>query len=232
VGAAGLLVSFSFPVKAQQDSDTPLGDLARSLRKKPAPEVIDNDNLSQVMDQVKSRRASGSSPRHSIDGARKSFQVSSPDVTCSFSFSANAKALLSSQYAQLDLPAQELLKLDGPAAIDGDSLQVSIFNGTGWHVSEVAIALTLVKPVEASDAESHYADAKLTPAVAGRAAQERGSRLEKRSDATFLYRMRAAAPPSSTTAFRAPLNVDIAPGQEWHWAIVQARGYPPQPSNP
>jgi hypothetical protein len=230
-----LFVSFSLPTKAQQDdSDKPLGDLARSLRKKPsAQEVIDNDNLPQVMDQAESRRLAPSSLRYSIDGPGKNFQVSSPDVTCSLSFSANAKALLSSQYAQLDLPANALLKLDGPATIDGDSLQVSIFNGTDWHVSELAVALTLVKRAEASSADSYFGSAKLVTAVAGaaREPEEPEDRLEKRSDATFLYRMRAAAPPSSTTAFRAPLNVEIGPDQEWHWAIVQARGYPPQPSN-
>jgi hypothetical protein len=226
-----LLASFSLSSNAQQDdSDKPLGDLARSLRKKPsAQEVIDNDNLPQVMDQAESRRVVPASLRYSIDGAGKNFQVSSPDVTCSLSFNANAKALLSSQYAQLDLPANDLPKLNGPAMIDGDSLQVSIFNGTDWHVSELAVALTLVKRAEASDAESYFGSAKLVPAVA--AAPEPEDRLEKRSDATFLYRMRAAAPPSSTTAFRAPLNVEIGPDQEWHWAIVQARGYPPQPAN-
>ena len=28
--------------------------------------------------------------------------------------------------------------------------------------------------------------------------------------------------------FAAPLNVEIGPDQEWHSAIVQAKGYPPQ----
>jgi hypothetical protein len=28
--------------------------------------------------------------------------------------------------------------------------------------------------------------------------------------------------------FAAPLNVEIGRDQEWHWAIVQAKGYPPQ----
>ena len=80
------------------------------------------------MDQVQSRRAASSTLRYSMDGAgeAKNFQVSAPDVTCSLSFSANAKALLSTQYAQFDLPPTDLAKLDGPATIDGDSLQVSV----------------------------------------------------------------------------------------------------------
>ena len=53
--------------------------------------------------------------------------------------------LLSSQYAQMDLPPREMVKLEGPATIEGDALTVSVFNGTDWHVSEVAVALTIVK---------------------------------------------------------------------------------------
>jgi hypothetical protein len=53
-------------------------------------------------------------------------------------------------------------------------------------------------------------------------------RPEKKPDITVIYRMRAAAGPSTTTVFSTPLNLDLAPGDEWHWAIVQAKGYPPQ----
>lgn len=217
-------------LNAQDDgTDTPLGDIARSFRKKPSSQqVIDNDNLSKVMDQVESRRVASSALRYSIDGAGKSFQVSAPDVTCSLSFSANVQALLSSQYAQLDLPASQLIKLDGPATIDGDTLQVSVFNGTDWHVSEVAVAVTLLKKKIVSDASAYLGTANLAPAIDSVLTQDPGDRPQKRSDSTFLYRMRAAAPPSEVTVFRAPLNVEISSDQEWHWAIVQAKGYPPE----
>ena len=227
VALAGVLPAF---LAAQDDgSDKPLGDVARTLRKKTpsSQEIIDNDNISKVMDEVQSRRQSGSSLQYSMDGAGKGFQVSSPDVTCSLSFSANAKALLSSQYAQLELPASELLKLTGPAVVEGDSLQVSVFNGTDWHVSEVAVALTIVKRTGAPDEALYYGTARLVPAVAATSPQE-SENSQKRSDMTVLYRMRAAAVPSETTIFRAPLNVEIGADQEWHWAIVQAKGYPPQ----
>jgi hypothetical protein len=214
---------------AQEDGSASLGDVARSFRKKnpPAQDVIDNDNLSKVMDQVESHRLSAGSLRYSVDPGGKNFQVSAPDVTCSLAFSANTKALLASQYVQVDLPEGELLKLDGPATIDGNALQVSVFNGTDWHVSEVAVALTLLKRTDAHDALSDHSAAKLIPAVAADTVQ-RPATPEKRSDVTVLYRIRAAAAPSATTVFRAPLNVEIGPDQEWHWAIVQARGYPPQ----
>jgi hypothetical protein len=216
---------------AQENGEAPLGDLARSFRKKtpPSQEVIDNDNLSQVMDDVQAHRLSGASLLYSMDAAGKSFQVSSPDVTCSLSFTANARALLSSQYVQLDLPAEEMSKLDGPATIAGHSLEVSVFNGTDWHVSEVAVAVTIVKREEARDASAAYfGSARLLPVVDDPAqAPERENHSEKFPDVTVVYRMRAAAVPSATTVFRAPLNVEIGPDREWHWAIVQAKGYPP-----
>lgn len=221
-------------------NDAPLGDVARTLRKKtpPSQDVIDDDNLSKVMQQAESRHAPGSALRFLMAGEGKGFQVSAPDVTCSLAFTANVKALLSSQYAQMELPPGEVLKLEGPATIEGDALIVAIYNRTDWHVSELAVALTVVKRSEARDASlsggttpsgrTPYGAATLLPAVAGTLSQEAEVRPEKKPDVTVIYRMRAAAPPSATAVFSAPLNLELAPDEEWHWAIVQARGYPPQ----
>ncbi len=206
---------------AQDDpNDQPLGDVARSLRKKnPATSaVIDDDNLSNVMEQAENRRVGGSALRFLMERGSKIFQVSEPDVTCSLSFSGNAKSLLSSQYAQLELPPGDMLKLKGPASIEDDALTVSVFNGTEWHVSEIAVALTLVrKNGPQIDERSAGPPADVTQEIAA----------EKKPDMTVIYRMRAAAGPAAKTVFTAPLNLDLAPGDEWHWAIVQAKGYPP-----
>jgi hypothetical protein len=193
------------------------------------------------MDDVDSHRASRNSLMYSIDGPGKAFQVSAPDVTCSLSFSTNVKSLLASSYVQMELPADQLLKLSGPAAIRGDSLEVSVFNGTQWHVSEVAVALTVVKRTDFPEASLHDqlgndGLAKVIPAAAIEPLQEPGNRADdrsgKRPDTAVLYRMRAAAAPFGVTVFAAPLNVEIGPDQEWHWAIVQAKGYPPQQNVP
>src|SRR6476659_6034112 len=115
-----LLVSLSFPrgAVAQSDgNDISLGDLARSYRKSQGPAahtLIDNDNFSQVMDEVQARKLGGGL-LFSFDGLGKSFQVSSPDGTCSLSFSAQATSLLSAPFAARDLPDSELAKLEGPA---------------------------------------------------------------------------------------------------------------------
>ena len=259
VVGVSLLTPAVLAAQEPDDGDTPLGDVARNLRKQSPPsqqEIIDNDNLSKVMDDVDSHRASGNSLMYSIDGPGKAFHVSSPDVTCSLSFSANVKSLLASSYVQMELPADQLLKLSGPAAIHGDSLEVSVFNGTEWHVSELAVALTVVRRADfpevsfrdqprrdqpGRDRRGNEGLAKVIPAAAIEPLQEPGNRPDprsddrraddhtgKRPDTAVLYRMRAAAPPFGVTVFAAPLNEEIGPDQEWHWAIVQAKGYPPQ----
>src|SRR5581483_8448707 len=139
---AGLLAVLPCPARGQEDpNETPLGDIARNLRKKePAHPVIDDDNLTQVMQQADSRRGFGASLRFLMTGEGAGFRVSAPDVTCSLSFSGNAKYLLSGQYSEMDLPAGDLSKLEGHATVEGDALTVSVHNGTDWHLSEISVA--------------------------------------------------------------------------------------------
>lgn len=220
---------------AQDDlNDVPLGDVARNLRKnqQSASQVIDDDNLTQTIEQGDKREGFGSSLRYVMAGKSSRFQVSAPDVTCSLAFTANVKSLLSStQYAQMDLSPSDVAKLEGPAAIEGDSLTLSLFNATNWHVSEVDVAFTVVKKSWGRDA-SPFSSLESGPDAesgsAGTVNPFQQVRPEKKQDTTVIYRMRAAAPPWSRADFSAPLNMDLAPGDEWHWAIVQAKGYPPQ----
>lgn len=211
----------------------PLGDVARNLRKNtPPPEqVIDNDNLHQVVNQAQNRHTSVL--QFLMTGDAKDFRVAAPDVTCSLSFTAATKALLSDQYAQMDLPPSEIFKLTGPATVEGDALTLSLFNGTDWHVSEIDVAFTIVKNAPASTGVSGPTPSaqgfSAPPFQVAQSALELDSvRPEKKADRTVIYKMRAAAPPLSATTFSAPLNLDLAPGQEWHWAILEAKGYPPQ----
>jgi hypothetical protein len=220
-------------VSAQDDpNDMPLGDVARSFRRKPAsPEVvIDNDNFSKVVDDAESRRASGSTMVFSFDPGGKSFQVSSPDVSCSLSFTAKSSSLLSDPLMLDELPRSELAKLDGPAMIDGDSLQVSMHNGSAWELREVVIGLTIVRHPEPGDTASYYGQARIVPAVAGSSSRPVQDSLQKQPDVTMLLRVKGSAAPSATALFRTQLNFALFPDQEWHWAIVRAKGVPPQTS--
>ena len=66
-------------------------------------------------------------------------------MTCDLSFSASATALLSDPYAPQELPEAELAKLDGPATISGDTLQLSVHNGTNWNIKEITVGLTILR---------------------------------------------------------------------------------------
>jgi hypothetical protein len=225
---ASVLLGLLLPIAgmAQSDSETevPLGDVVRLMRKNKGPAsqtVIDNDNLSKVMDDVQTKRLKGQ-PVFSIDNAGKNFLMTSPDGTCSLSFDANATPLISNNYVPEDLPQSELLKLDGPATIDGRTLQLSVYNGTKWNVKEITVGLTIVRRQET--AATYYGSARLIPAAA-----ENTNSAEKRSDLTLLYHLKGSAAPLTTTVFHETLGVQLDPDQEWHWAIVQAVGILPKP---
>ena len=228
--SAILLLAIPSRVTAQDTDEIPLGDVARSLRKKPAPSeiVVDNDNLSKVVDEAESRRAAGASMVFSLEPGAKTFQVSSPDVTCSLSFSAKASSLLSDPLMLDELPRSELAKLDGPATIDGDSLQVSVHNGTAWELREVVIGLTIVRRPDPVIAAPSFGQARIVPAAATDASPQTQDPFQKQPDTTILLRVKGSAAPSATAIFRTALNFALFPDQEWHWAIVKAKGIPPQ----
>ncbi len=218
------------PRAAAQDADAPLGDVARKFRKKPAASevVVDNDNLSKVVDDAESRRVAGQSLVFSLDPGAKNFHVSTPDVSCSLSFSAKTRSLLSDPLMMDELPRTELAKLDGPATIDGDSLQVSMHNGTAWELREVVIGLTIVKRTEPGRDASNFGQARIVPAVAGSSPQQVQDSPQKQPDVTLLLHVKGSAAPSTTAIFRTSLNFALFPDQDWHWAIVKAKGIPPQ----
>jgi hypothetical protein len=231
IALLGLILPL-FAFAQSEDAPVPLGDLARSLRKSKAPEpaaptVIDNDNLIQVMKQVEVKRLDGA-PVFSIDSANKDFKVSSPDGTCSLSFNANSTALLSVPYVSQDLPQSEIAKLDGPATIDGNSLQVQVYNGSAWNVKEITVGLTIMRHEDTVAAQ--FGPAKLIQTSIG--VTDPAASAEKHSDLTVLYHLKGAAAPAATIVFRSALEGPLGPDQDWHWAIVGAKGIPPTPALP
>jgi hypothetical protein len=218
---------FSLPcARAQSWDGVSLGDLARTMRKEKqpaAPVVIDNDNLSHVMDEVENHKLDRSR-LFSLDISRKTFQMSSPDGTCSLSFSADTASLSSVPQVAEALPQSELAKLDGPATIDGDALQISVFNGTDWDLREITVGLTVVRHLE--NTAAYFGSARLVSA----AETDDSEPVGKPSDLTVLLHMKATAAPLLMTVFREKLNATITPDEEWHWAILDAKGVPPTPT--
>ena len=244
--ALSTLLFMLFPLAASAQDDAPsLGDLARDLRNdksqkqlqqplnpdRPGPgqTVIDNDNLIQVMDDAKNARpVKQDRTVFSIDPATNTLKVSSPDVTCSLSFNARTGSLLVKPVLIEDLPLTELLKLDGPGSIQDESLQLDVFNGTDWDLREITIGLTLErKPGENAEMAAR---ARVIPAAEGVAPPA----VERRSDMTLLYHLKAEAKPFSTTAFHENIGITPGPDEDWRWSIVEAKGIRPSqaPSMP
>ena len=144
-------------------------------------------------------------------------------MTCDLSFSGSATSLLSDPYAPQDLPEGELAKLDGPATISGDTLQVSVHNGTTWNIKEITVGVTIVRSSEATAA-------RRGPARLIAAAETTRLLSEKQPDSTVLYHLKGSSAPASTTVFHETMGTTLGQDQEWHWAIVQAKGVPSQPA--
>jgi len=199
-----------------QEDDIPLGDLARELRSSKPPsqsDVIDNDNFTLMMDKAESERLDGQ-PIFAISPSGRTFTAVSPDGTCSLSFVAKSANRTPAAYIASDLPQDELLKLEGPASIEGGSLQVSVHNGTLWEVKEIVVGITVLQ---------NQSGPEYRPAIMGPVPVP----SEKLPDLTVLYHLKGNGAPDSTATFRASLGGSFSESKDWHWAIVGARGIPP-----
>lgn len=227
-GVAGFVIAVALgagcglPARAQSSDGGPsLGEVARALRaqKKAKLPVITNDNFShlpQLIRQTEQRALAAG-----LVSAPIATKHSEPEITCSLAFSAQGESPGEDASTPQDLPAGALAKLDGPAVISGDTLQLSIYNGSNWEVQEITVGLTVVRRENQSAALVN--SPRLLPASAGVGPVP----MLKRPDQTILYHLKGSAPPLSTTAFKQTLGMDLGPNDEWHWAILQARGVPP-----
>jgi len=223
-GIVGVCVLWPLLAVAQE-AEPSLGDLARDFRREKQKlqqgeerAVIDNENLAQATEDAKNRKP-GTTDKFvlSIDPAGK-IKAASPDVTCSLSFNARAGALLIKPVLLETLPLPDLVKLDGPASIQDENLQLEIFNGTEWDLREITVGLTLErKPGENAE---NAARARVIPAAQNSLAVS----VEKRSDVTLLYHLKATAKPFSTASFKENIGIAPGPDEDWRWSIVEAKG--------
>jgi hypothetical protein len=99
-------------------------------------------------------------------------------------------------------------------------------NETAWELREVLIGLTILRRPEVNTSASN-GSARIVPAASY--ASKAQDSFQKQPDVTVLLRVKGSAAPSATALFRTQLNFALFPDQEWHWAIVRAKGVPPQP---
>lgn len=203
-----------------------LGDLARYLREHKQPQaapVIDNDNFEHVLNEAEKKDSRGFF-RYAIDSVKNMFQVSSEDVSCSLSFNANASALLT-DYSPHKIPGDVMAKFSSSARIDGGNLEVALNNASSWTVREITVGLTIVHPDDnPENGTVKVAGANLLPASLE--AIDPATDVAKQPDTTLLLHLKANSTPGGTTVFREALNAPLAPGEQWHWAIIDAQGIP------
>lgn len=237
---------------AQSDGDAPLGDVARNIRRakvttKAADVRVDNDNFSKIMENSEARRMLSATPQLSLSLGPMiaGTAVAAPDVNCSLSFSARgirlsdslgpppakelakepAKEPVKDLPAEIEplvvedssLPASELAKIEGPATIIGDSLQLSVYNGTAWQVEEITVGLTILRHPSHMVTSSLETSARIVPVSSVQI-------VAKRSDSMIVYHFKGSAAPESRATFTQPLGITLGPDQEWHWAIIEAKG--------
>ncbi len=204
-----------------------LGDLARYLREHKQPQsapVIDNDNFEHVLNEAEKNDSRGFF-RYAIDSVKNMFQVSSEDVSCSLSFNANASALLT-DYSPHKIPDDVMAKFSGSARIDGGNLEIALNNTSNWTVREITVGLTIVHPeANPENSPANLAGANLLPASLE--AIDPVTDVAKQPDTTLLFHLKANGIPGGTTVFREVLNAPLAPGEQWHWAIIDAQGIAP-----
>ena len=219
--AAALWFGFVLPACAQFNDQGPsLGDVARAMRaqKKADLPVITNDNFSHLPQLI--RETEQRALAAGLVAAPLPVKAPETEITCSLAFSAQAASQATTASTPQDLPADALAKLDGPALISGDTLQLSIYNGSNWNVQEITVGLTIVKHSAQSAALGNAP--RLLPASAAAAPES----VLKKADQTFLYHLKGSAAPLSTTGFKQVLDLNLGPNDEWHWALLQARGVP------
>jgi hypothetical protein len=231
-----LVALFSGAALAQEDEQS-LGDVARNLRREKAqekasapaapvePTLIDNENLSQVMeDKSKLKPPAPDKTVISLSSSGNMMTVSSPDVTCSMSFNSRGSSLIVKPVLVENLPLEELVKLDGPGSIHDDNLQLDVFNGTDWALREITVALTLERRPGA-DAEL-AARARVLPAADGSDAPA----VERHSDVTLLFHLKTETKPFSEAMLRENVGLTPGPDEDWRWSIVEAKGIRPEGS--
>jgi len=118
---------------------------------------------------------------------------------------------------EVDLPPSEVRRLRGVAAWSGDTLKLTVYNGTGWRVTELSVRLGRFK---GDDLVEDPKPVVLLPP-------------EGQVDAGVAALMNRVAPERKKPGLN-PLDTGVFQGrvgqrpESFRWDIETARGYPPQ----
>jgi len=129
---------------------------------------------------------------------------------------ATAAAATSSD-RESDLPAKDLKRLRGVASWAGDVLKLTVYNGTGWRVTEIDVKISRFKD------DDFVEDARPLALVPPGAAVDAG--VADLLSRVAPDRKKAGLNPSDTGPFEGKAG---PPPENFRWEIESARGYPPK----
>ncbi|HEY2943565.1 MAG TPA: DUF4339 domain-containing protein [Vicinamibacteria bacterium] len=120
---------------------------------------------------------------------------------------------------EADLPPAELRRLRGVGGWSGDTLTITLYNGSAWRITEIFIRTSRLKGDEFQDSDAPH---RLLPAGAAPLDAGTAELLKK----VAPDRRKAGVNPLDT----GPFEASVGPQPEaYRWRIEGARGYPPRP---
>ena len=117
-----------------------------------------------------------------------------------------------------DLPGEELRRLRGVGGWSGQSLTITVYNGSSWRVTEILVRTSLLSGDEFVDAETPQ---RMVPAPAARVEAGTAALLDK----VAPDRKKPGVNPLDTGAFAATVGPQPP---AYRWRIEGARGYAPR----
>jgi len=116
-----------------------------------------------------------------------------------------------------DIPVRELKRLRGVASWSGDVLKLTVYNGTGWRVTELSVKISRFKD------DDFVEDARPVVLMPPGAAVDAG--VADLLSRVAPDRKKAGLNPSDTGPFEGKAG---AQPENFRWEIESARGYPPR----
>jgi hypothetical protein len=116
-----------------------------------------------------------------------------------------------------DIPARDIKRLRGVASWAGDVLKLTVYNGTGWRVTELSVKISRFKD------DDFVEDAHPVVLVPPGAAVDAG--VADLLSRVAPDRKKAGLNPSDTGPFEGKAG---AQPENFRWEIESARGYPPR----
>jgi hypothetical protein len=247
--SAVLMLAFAVSASAQVADELPLGDLARELRRQRGGTILDGPRKIHNNESLKDDKHPGELDTHPplVEAAATGVSLDlnprtaiANEISCSCSYVARAFGDLTEVVEKL--PADELVKLQGPAAYTDEMLAISLYNGTEWELRELLVRFEVIRPLDGIVPEQPEQREQFRETAAPVIQQQQVAPEEQEAPAvqhsasrplyivelTRIYRAKGAAESYTIGQFRQEIGVKLQLGQDWRWTILEAKGVSPK----